>query len=354
MTDRPSMARSLACVLGLLLPTLAATADDDAALYAAHCGSCHLATTAPRVAPPAHAVQRRYRRAYPERAAFVDAVAAWIAAPTSERALMGHAVERFGVMPPLALEMDERRRIADYLYEAELSPAGHDGADHGRGCGGADGGAGAGRGPGGGHGHGAGRSCAGHGRGDGAGYADCAHERPGSGHAGAVACGGDGATALADDAAALLETGAAAVAPFKQRLMATLSAALAEGAPAAVERCHLEAPALAAASAPAGPRVGRTSDRLRNPDNGAPSWVAPLLAAYVEGRAAPVPRAVAVDAARWGYVEPIVVKPPCLTCHGTALDDAVAAAIRQRYPADRATGYAVGDLRGVFWAELPR
>jgi hypothetical protein len=331
----------LAGALALFLPAIAA-ANDGAALYEAHCGSCHLATSAPRVAPPAHAVQRRYRRAHPERAAFVAAVAAWIAAPAAERALMSHAVERFGVMPPLALGADEGRRIADYLYDAEL-PHGRAGSGSGDDHCGADGDRGAepgcgererGGGRHGGCGHGAG---GGDGRGAGGGQ-----------------CGaGDGLGAAVDEAD-LRAAGAAAVAPFRHRLMATLSEALAAGGPAAVERCHLEAPVIAREAAPVGTRVGRASDRLRNPDNAAPAWVAPLLAAYVEGRAGKTPRVVAVDAARWGYVEPIVVQPLCLGCHGTALDDAVASAIRERYPDDRATGYAAGDLRGVFWAEWPR
>ncbi|MCP5200501.1 MAG: DUF3365 domain-containing protein [Gammaproteobacteria bacterium] len=357
----------------LVLALAAAKADpaftaehDAAALYQARCGSCHLAATAPRVAPPAHAVQRRYRRAYPQREAFVEAVAAWIAAPDAGRALMHHAVERFGLMPAQALGAAERRLVADYLYEAELPPPGPGGgtacgqADNHAGpggaggplCGGADGGRGQGRGDGGGH------DCAGQGDGsaapDGQGAGRHAHGGgPGCGHGRHGGAGLDGAAAEGPEAAARA-AGAAALAPFKQRLMATLGAALAAGAPAAVERCRLEAPAIPAAVAAPGIRVGRASNRLRNPDNVAPPWAAPLLAAYLDGSAEPQPLVVAIDDAHWGYVEPILVKPMCLACHGVALGKAVAEAVRTRYPADRATGYAVGDLRGVFWAELPR
>jgi hypothetical protein len=44
-----------------------------------------------------------------------------------------------------------------------------------------------------------------------------------------------------------------------------------------------------------------------------------------------------------------------LACHGPeeALQPEVRAALDQRYPEDRATGYAAGDLRGAFWAEVP-
>ena len=56
---------------------------------------------------------------------------------------------------------------------------------------------------------------------------------------------------------------------------------------------------------------------------------------------------------RWGYVEPITVQPLCLACHGSEIVPDVADRISELYPEDRATGFAVGDLRGVFWVEFP-
>jgi hypothetical protein len=63
---------------------------------------------------------------------------------------------------------------------------------------------------------------------------------------------------------------------------------------------------------------------------------------------------VALPGERSGYVEPIGVQPLCLTCHGESLAPDLASRIEELYPADRAVGYRVGDLRGVFWAEFPR
>ena len=50
------------------------------------------------------------------------------------------------------------------------------------------------------------------------------------------------------------------------------------------------------------------------------------------------------------YLRPIVVGPNCLPCHGAEgeLDPAVREQLALRYPSDRATGYATGDLRGAF------
>jgi hypothetical protein len=58
---------------------------------------------------------------------------------------------------------------------------------------------------------------------------------------------------------------------------------------------------------------------------------------------------------RW--MKPIMTAPLCLTCHGDALDPELAAVIAERYPADRATGFTPGELRGAFyvvWHETVR
>lgn len=140
---------------------------------------------------------------------------------------------------------------------------------------------------------------------------------------------------------------------FKRSLKQALVEGLAQGPVAAVEACHLEAPDLASTASKQGVRVGRASHLLRNPANAAPAWVQPLLDAYAADPASRAPRTVAIDSGRTGYVEPIYVEPLCLTCHGSSLAPEVAARIEALYPDDAATGYEVGDLRGVFWVELP-
>ncbi len=100
-------------------------------------------------------------------------------------------------------------------------------------------------------------------------------------------------------------------------------------------------------------KVGRTSDRLRNQVNAAPTWVSPLLESYRATKGGE-PRVVAVDPQRLGYVEPIMVQPMCLACHGKAVAPNVAATLRARYPGDRAVGYEAGDFRGLMWVELDR
>ena len=104
-----------------------------------------------------------------------------------------------------------------------------------------------------------------------------------------------------------------------------------------------------------GPRVGRTSLRLRDPANRAPPWVETWLAAQGEGSASGVSGVSHIEAGHARVIVPIVVEPPCLRCHGPAddIDPSIRAQIAAQYPDDAATGYAVGELRGAMWAEVP-
>jgi hypothetical protein len=61
---------------------------------------------------------------------------------------------------------------------------------------------------------------------------------------------------------------------------------------------------------------------------------------------------VALGGGRHGYVEPIVMQPLCVTCHGEEIAEPLRQRIAELYPEDRATGFRVGELRGLFWVEL--
>jgi hypothetical protein len=143
-----------------------------------------------------------------------------------------------------------------------------------------------------------------------------------------------------------------ALAPLKKGLMSALQSALAEGPEAAIAACRVEAPRIAAEASAGGVRVGRTSHRLRNPLNAPEDWMRPLLRAYQDGSTEPWLSAALPDGAL-GYVEPVRIQPLCLTCHGEALEAPLASRIAELYPDDRATGFADGELRGLFWAVVP-
>jgi len=146
-------------------------------------------------------------------------------------------------------------------------------------------------------------------------------------------------------------------------LMGELTRALAESPVAAIEVCSRRAGEIAArVSATTGAEVGRTAARYRNPDNAPTEWQQRGLDYFGAGLASGANPAsleftetAVVDGRtirRW--MRPIMTAPLCLTCHGTDLQTEVAAVISERYPQDRATGFAAGDLRGAFhvsWVE---
>ncbi len=171
----------------------------------------------------------------------------------------------------------------------------------------------------------------------------------------ALACGGhaeDQAVSM-DQAAAWRSRGADIVAPYKKELKAALMTALADGPAEAIEACRLEAPRISRALAMDGIELGRTSHRLRNPDNAPRDWVRPLLAEYVDGAGESRSRVISLAGGRVGYVEPITVLAPCLICHGSGIPSPAAERIAELYPEDEATGFAADEFRGLFWVEFP-
>ncbi|WP_442683720.1 Tll0287-like domain-containing protein [Stenotrophomonas sp. JC08] len=169
--------------------------------------------------------------------------------------------------------------------------------------------------------------------------------------------------APADDAE--LDRAQAAAAAFGSRLRGRLQAAMAEGGPtAAVEVCHTEAPRIAeAVMAEHGVRLGRVAvpGRNRNPVQAANDWQLSTLKIFgqrvADGEPAGEQLAVIRDHLPGGValrmMRGIATEPGCLACHGSDVAPDVREAILANYPHDGATGFAVGDLRGALWVEVP-
>ena len=144
-------------------------------------------------------------------------------------------------------------------------------------------------------------------------------------------------------------------------LKTRLGAALRDGGPAkAVEVCANEAQTIAAAAQKeSGVTLGRSSTKLRSPADAPPPWVKAWLDAHEGKKARDVKGLHAVVDAPGGrvarFIKPIELEAPCLACHGdpATLAPEIKAVLAARYPADKATGYQVGDLRGALWAEAP-
>ncbi|GAB3103316.1 DUF3365 domain-containing protein [Aestuariicella hydrocarbonica] len=159
-------------------------------------------------------------------------------------------------------------------------------------------------------------------------------------------------SAYAEDSGKGLD-GAEIISRFKVELQTALRSGLKEGPLHAMSVCKMTAPGIAQKLSVNGIRVGRTSDRLRNPNNVAPDWVQPILNDFLENKTDRWAKEVLLPDARIGYVEPITVQPLCTTCHGDVLADEVSEQLQLLYPQDRATGYRIGEFRGLFWVEYP-
>ncbi len=143
---------------------------------------------------------------------------------------------------------------------------------------------------------------------------------------------------------------------LKERLVQAMQA---DGPAAAVSVCAREAPAIALrVSDELGAAVSRTALRYRNPDNAPVPWQADLMNDFAarmkagEDGAAMEHFATMPDGGA-RYVKPIVTAPVCLACHGELQPGPLADAIARYYPADEATGFVAGELRGVFVVEWP-
>jgi len=171
-----------------------------------------------------------------------------------------------------------------------------------------------------------------------------------------AACGGEPPSepTSAEVSAGKVERAEAAAAELgkrlKSRLMETIGS---EGPVAAIRVCSEEAPEIARqVSADSSLTVSRTSLKVRNPDNAANARERAVLELWrnkVEGGTpASALEPFASDSDDFLWMKPIIAEPPCLMCHGSDVPEAVADAIAERYPRDRATGYSAGDLRGAF------
>lgn len=149
------------------------------------------------------------------------------------------------------------------------------------------------------------------------------------------------------------------------KLLAVLQAEIAKGGPAgAITVCQTQAPALARqASADSGWQVRRVSLRQRNPKAVPDAWERAALADFDRRAAAgeapaTLERAeVVVEDGRrvQRYLRALPVMPLCTQCHGATaqLGPGVPERLAALYPADQATGYRVGEIRGAMALKRP-
>lgn len=150
----------------------------------------------------------------------------------------------------------------------------------------------------------------------------------------------------------------AAAADFGAALIGQLQKAMAAGGPAnALDVCNIAAPTIAASkSLEKKMTIARTSLKLRQPDNKPDAWELQQLKSFEQRKAAgenPAGIETGEYAEKNGktvfrYMKAIPTGEICLNCHGSTLAPEVTAKLKALYPADLATGFKPGDLRGAF------
>jgi hypothetical protein len=148
------------------------------------------------------------------------------------------------------------------------------------------------------------------------------------------------------------------VVSLQDALLRELTHSLEQGGPEfAIRSCHIDVVgAIRRVEGQPGIAAGRTSDRLRNPANTPRAWAAPLVRANAGRPARDIDGFVVDLGSAVGVLRPIVEQPMCASCHGPAdkITPAVAAALKHRYPDDRAIGFLNREIRGWFWVEMPK
>lgn len=164
--------------------------------------------------------------------------------------------------------------------------------------------------------------------------------------------------APAPDVAALEQQAQTITQQFGGQLKALLQANLMSGGPVqAMQVCKVNAPEIAqGVSQQQGWDVGRTSTKVRNPENKPDAWEARVLADWADKiqRGAPVAGLKASEMVEqngvrtYRYMAAIPTGEVCLNCHGTQLSGQVKETLKALYPQDQATGFKLGELRGAF------
>lgn len=145
-------------------------------------------------------------------------------------------------------------------------------------------------------------------------------------------------------------------------LSGALGEAIAKKGPSgALSVCSEEAPKIAQEVASThGVTLRRATLKPRNPKNAADEVEKAALESFGSALAkneAPKPQVITNADGSTSFLAPIVLgNPLCLQCHGTPNQDIASetlAAIQTLYPDDKATGFTLGDLRGLWRITFP-
>lgn len=268
------------------------------------CFACHSpqGSHENRAAPPMIAVKRHYIDENVSEAQFTKELIAYVNNPTEAHSKMPGAVRRFGVMPKMDVKKEELTKIAHYIYHADLEKP------------------------------------------------DWFEKHYKENH-----------QSKNSSNLTPIEKGQRIAMQTKSVLGKNLLQAInAKGTAGALSFCNARAiPLTDSMSVALNAKVKRVSDKNRNPDNKANTremeYIRNAKAAISKGDAVK-PKITSNASSYTGYY-PILTNKMCLQCHGKVGSDIatnVSEKIKALYPSDRATGYGVDQLRGIWVVELEK
>jgi mono/diheme cytochrome c family protein len=296
-------------------------------LMETNCYVCHSPTAGhdDRIGPPMVAIKKHYINDNTTKDEFIAAMQAWIKHPNEADAKMRGAVRRFGVMPKQAFPEETIEQIADYMFDFEIDqPEWFE--DHFKEEQGKHQGEGMGNGQ-------------GKGMGNGQGKGNGKHQQQ---------------TSTINDLP-YGERGLAYALKTKAVLGKNLIGTIQKKGPlAALEFCNERAyPLTDSMSVVKNAEIKRVTDKPRNQRNVANAEELEYLSIFKQQLAKEFEmQPIVKESENSVHVYyPIITNSMCLQCHGKPEEDIkpeVIAKLTELYPNDKATGYSLDQVRGIW------
>lgn len=287
-------------------------------LMETHCYACHNPTTSHenRLAPPMVAVKKHYKSDNTSKEEFIKSFKKWVEAPSEKLSKMPGAVRKFGIMPYAPYKAKDVELIADYIFDNDIEQPEwfqeHHQQEHGK-----------------------------KGKGNGKGKGKGMMKQQASNFS----------KANKDYNDIGMHYALATKKELGKNLIKTIQK---EGTLGALEFCSLNALSITDSMANMfSASIKRVSDKPRNPINAANATELEYIASFKEDLATnsnPKP-IIKESGSEVKFYYPITTNMMCLQCHGKLDKDIqpnTYKTIKKLYPNDKATGYTVNEVRGIW------
>ncbi len=275
--------------------------DNIAQALVNNCFSCHapMGSSDTRIAPPMGHVKAHYIEKYKSKDEFVSAMSSFVNSPNKEAGIMYGALEKFGVMPNMQFDKEVVNNIVNYIYDNDID------SDEWL-----------------------------------------------------TKYNKTSEPTFADDD--YMGKGRHIVMTTKKQLGKNLKKTIkTKGTKEAVSFCSVKAyPILDSMSTVFNANIVRVSNKNRNPKNKANAIETEYIINYqtqLDNGEELKPIIKETEDLAIFYM-PIVTNDMCLQCHGPKnnIDAEVLAEIKKHYPNDKATGYDINQIRGIWRIEMPK